>query len=309
MKRMRSLTSLIFALVACQFSASCKMSAWRTPRHSIVTGERKIPISELPMGREVFMAAVMSSPLIMIKLKDGRRRGARFCSGVLIAGKGDLPRVLTTQHCFRQTSAEETPDIIRDACANTVVYFDTDNKQEGKDGIVPKLERTCKRGSLRTSFEGDIAVFTLSAALPSSYTATEIWQDAEFPANRKVFAIYYPSNPSAVKGTKPVIVEGGFNGTVPPKLMNIANCHIERRIPANLHQSSQLQHAAHKLPYAVVHNCVLVKASGAGLIDMETGKLLALHFGHMAAGEVRVNTATHAMHLRQFLAGEKLTLP
>ena len=113
------------------------------------------------------MAAVMSSPLIMIKLKDGRRRGARFCSGVLIAGKGDLLRVLTTQHCFRQTSAEETADIILDACANTVVYFDTNNKQEGKDGVVPKLERTCKRGSLRTSFEGDIAVFTLSAALPS----------------------------------------------------------------------------------------------------------------------------------------------
>lgn len=299
-----NLLTVCFALLLVNFLAGCKTSAWRSPSPSVVLGEKSIPFDELPMDKEIFIAAVMSSPLIMVKLKDGDRKGARFCSGVLIAGKGGVQRVLTTQSCFRQTIAKETPDIISDACANTVVYFDKHGASKGE--IVPKLERGCKSGSLRTSFAGDIAVFTLSEGLPSDYKVTEIWQKNEFAANRKAFSIYY-------KG-KLVKIEGGFNGKAPIKSMSLS-CRIERRVPPSIHQAPEMQQIAHKLPYAVAHNCIPTKGLGAGLIDMKTGKLLALHHNFLkvilegATTEHRLTIATHALHLRQFLDGEKIALP
>ena len=304
-----NLLTVCFALLLVNFFAGCKTTAWRTPSPYMVLGDRVIPLDELPMGKEVFMAAVMSSPLIMVKLKDGNRKGARFCSGVLIAGK-DAPRVLTTQSCFKQTAAKETPDIISNACANTVVYFDKHDVPPRKKGdIVPKLERGCKSGSLRTSFAGNIAVFTLSEGLSSNYKVTEIWQEDEIIDKRKVFSIYYPSGLSPIGRIKPEKIEGGFNGKAPPKLMNMANCHIDQRLPPSFHQDPKLQHMVHKLPYAVAHNCIIKQGLGAGLIDMETGKLLALHYGQLQAGEHTLPIATHVLHLRQFLNGEKIALP
>ena len=303
----------LLAIISCifLFLTNCKMSAWRFPHHHDVVsvGEKKVPISQLPVEKNIFMAAVMSSPLIMVKRQDGGREVTRFCSGVLLAGEGNLPRVLTNQHCFRKKVGEETDQIMPDACANTVIYFDQDAAKANKKGIMPKLERRCQRGSLRTSFVGDLAVFTLSEAMPSDYVVTDIWHETEIPANRRAFVIYYPSNPDAAK-LQMVKIEGGFDGKAPPKLMNIhANCRIEDRIPATIHQSPQARAAIHKLPYAVAHGCTLVKGNGAGLIDVQTGKLLALHLGVLSVGKASVNIATHAMHLRQFLAAEEIALP
>ena len=309
---------LLFVALTYLLLVSCKMSAWRASSPSAVIGEndtkktRTIPIDELPMGREIFVAATMSSPMIMVKISDGRRKGAIFCSGVLLAGEGDLPRVLTNSHCLMRNVKKESPDLIRDTCANTVVYFDKYDAQQGEDSIVPKLERTCKRGSLRTSFEGGVAVFTLSSALPARYPGIEIWSDNEFPANRKVFVIYYPSNPHSVEWIEMVKIEGGLDGKAPPKLMNVRGCRIERRLPPRVSQYPNKGNSIYELLYSVAHNCMLAGGgSGAGLIDMETGKLLALHFGSLQVPSTgaRLNIATHAMHLHQFLAGEKLKLP
>ena len=56
--------------------------------------------NSLPIAREIFDAASISSPMIMIKVRKGLRTGARFCSGLLLAGTDNLPRVLTNHHCF-----------------------------------------------------------------------------------------------------------------------------------------------------------------------------------------------------------------
>ena len=72
----------------------------------------------------------------------------------------------------------------------------------------------------------------------------------------------------------------------------------------------EAQHAAHRLSYSVRHTCDLTGgSSGAALLDVETGRLLALHFGGLAVAAAAINTATHIMHLRQFLAGKQVTMP
>ena len=242
------------------------MSAWRTsspfamPPRTMSIPLDKLHLDKLPMEREVFTAAAMSTSMIMVKISDGRRKGAIFCSGVLVAGEGDLPRVLTKRPCLIKHDDDETPDLIRDTCANTVVYFDKHVIPRGK-GIVPKLERTCKRGSLRTSFEGGLAVFTLSEVLPSGYPGIEIWDEDELPLGRHAFMVHYPSHPQTARWIKMVRVEGGSGNKVPPKLINTRACMVGGRVQPRVINRPDARDSAHELRYSVFHTCML---SGGG---------------------------------------------
>ena len=307
---------ILLTLITLSVMTSCKTSGWRADisQPDFILGPNDIRVvadidpDSLPIAREIFDKASVSSPMIMVKLKKGWKRGARFCSGILLAGTDGLPRVLTNQHCFREKAAEDTPNIKPDACASTVVYFDKIAVPHKRNGIVPKLVRKCKRGSLRTSFEGDMAIFTLAEALPSDYTFTDIWQDDEIPDGRQAFAIHYPSAKEA--GVGMVSIDGGINGKAPPKSITADSCLVRMRFPSERADKPDLKNVAYKLRYSVIHNCDLAGgSSGAGLLDAETGKLLAVHLGGVGLTTINLNTATHALHLRQFLAGEKLTLP
>ena len=308
----------IFVLVLANCKAHTRGAATSQP--DFILGENDvrrvadIDPNSLPIAREIFDAASISSPMIMVKLKKGRKTGARFCSGLLLTGTDSLPRVLTNHHCFLKDTKEIVPDIMPKACDNTVVYFDKAGAKVQRDGIVPKLERKCQRGSLRTSFEGDMAIFTLAKPLPPDYTFAKIWDDDEIPINRKAFAIHYPSTKDA--GVGMVSIKGGHEGKAPPKSITVKDCSIQKRLPPELLDQPipEIKNSAHRLRYSVSHSCDLTGgSSGAALLDIETGKLLALHFGGLALpterGYVALNTATHIMHLRQFLAEKQITMP
>lgn len=318
------LLQFLFLIVSVLILTNCKtyIRGGDTSQPNYILGENDvrriadIDPDSLPIAREIFDAASISSPMIMIKLRKGLKTGARFCSGLLLAGTDNLPRVLTNHHCFVKDIKKLSPSIMPKACANTVVYFDKVGVKMSS-GVVPKLEYTCKSGSLRTSFEGDIAIFTLSKPLPPDYTFAKIWDTDEFPVNRKAFVIHYPSAKDA--GVGMVNIKGGLDGKAPAKSITVKNCRImEKMTPELLEQLAQsmpeTRSAAHRLRYSVRHTCDLTGgSSGAALLDIETGKLLALHFGGLgvqtARGVLAFNTATHIMHLRQFLAGKQVTMP
>ena len=307
---------ILLTLITLSVMTSCKTSGWRADisQPGFILGpndvRRVVDIDpdSLPIARKVFDKASASSPMIMVKLKKGRKRGARFCSGILLVGTDGLPRVLTNQHCFREKAVEDTPNIKPDACASTVVYFDKIGVSHKRNGIVPKLVRKCKRGSLRTSFEGDMAVFTLAEVLPSGYTFTELWPKDEIPDERQAFAIHYPSAKEA--GVGMVRIKGGFNGKAPPKAITANSCLVRMRFPSESLDQPNIKHVAYKLRYSLIHSCDLTGgSSGAGLLDAESGKLLAVHFGGVGLTTIFINTATHILHLRQFLNGEKVAFP
>ena len=311
---------LFFALPMLAFWSGCKSLSRTDASYSpgFVMGENDIKvvadvdIDSLPIARKIFAAVSLSSPMIMVKLKKGRQTGARFCSGILLAGEGNLPKVLTNQHCFKQNPADLTQHLLPNACEHVVVYFDKSDAKK-KRGRIPKLERECKRGSLRTSFDGDLATFTLDKPLPAAYTYAKIWEEDEVPTNRGAFVLHYPSSVKE-SGIPLAKIKGGHKGKAPQKTLTVNECRILERFPPELLQRPQARPAGHRLRYSVRHTCDLVGgSSGAALLDVETGKVLALHFGSFQVesgrGVIGFNTATHAMHLRQFLAGEKLTLP
>ena len=333
---------LLFVVFTYLLLASCKMSAWKTETYGpgFVIGDNDIEIvadvdpDSMPIAREIFDAASLSAPMVIVlHHEEEKRLGLHFCSGLLVEGEGSLPRILTARHCFLGRKAgKKIQEVFPGTCERTFVYFDkVGNKQQS--ARIPKIERKCKSGSLRVSRNGDLAIFTLDASLPPNYAYAKIWEDDKIPANRKAFAIHYPTDPKA--GVGKVNIEGQFDIPAPaskilvaPKSLTMRNCRLKRRAPFEQKFVEKLiamglykelaETLPYNAPYAITHSCDFTGgSSGAALYDMATGKVLALHFGMVAfivsqrGKEVMGigNAATHAMHLRQFLAGEKLTLP
>lgn len=258
------------------------------------------------IDEQVFAAAISAAPLIVIDVPD--EKNPRFCSGLLVAGKakGKSPRILTVASCFsKKEKAKEAVSItpMADACANTTVYF---KQQEIEDtSTVVKLARRCQPGSLRTSTAASLAVFSLDAALPPDYPVTELWDDDGDITGRQVFAIHYPSAPNANVGK----VSIKDTDMLVPSQSLTDNCTIGGRIPERILNATQMQPHRHLFAYSIIHNCDFTEGSyGAGLLDVSTGKLLAvesigLFLGGGDGTTLAFNTAVHVKYVRQFLAG------
>ena len=329
---------LLVAVLTCMLLSNCKMSAWKTDTYGpgLVIGENDIERvadvdpDTLPVAREIFDAASLSAPmLIVLHDAEEKRLTVANCSGLLVEGEGSLPRVLTNRHCFLGPKEQKVSPA---TCARTFVYFDKVGTKQ-QSAHIPKIERKCKSGSLRTSLEGDLAVFTLNASLPPNYAYAKIWEDNKISVSHSAFAIHYPDDPKA--GVGKVKITGQFEIPLPaskipalPKSLTIRNCRLQRRAPFEQKFVKKLialgfpkdlaVSLPYKAPYAMLHACDLTGgSSGAALYDVKTGKVLALHFGMVAfivsqSGREAIfagNAATQAMHVRQFLNGEKVALP
>jgi len=238
-----------------------------------------------------------SSVLVATWLAEGR---VKFCSGSLVKGEpGHAPlRVLTNHHCFANVSedGESSADLLPDSCTRTKVYLGFTAKDSASAKMVG-----CRPGSLRTNFDGDLAVFTLSEELPATYRPFTIWDGDVAPVGRKAMIIHYPDVPEKMA------IPRGERVKLPTAAVTKANCEV---LGTFTKSEWSLERS---LPFSLRHTCDLIHgSSGSALIDVETGKILGVNWGGIKiryANEIRTtNVATQANYVQAFLNDDSVRL-
>ena len=212
----------------------------------------------------------------------------RSCYGALIAG-GDRPRILTSRQCFTTARAQERIDTT--LCDKTWVYFNFSLKGE------ELVERRCHQGTLYTSIQSDLAVFSLRQRLPDSHRPFRIWR-GEIPVGQETFLLHYPyvlhdySAPS-----RSVTYLPQQQKYFPILAVSADDCNVYGRPKHGVWS---------KIPFGLAHSCDMTKGSnGAALVDFNSGQLLGIGWGGLQLVPTRrsskVNLATSAEHLLVFL--------
>ena len=164
-------------------AVACKKHVVEVSTTAYIIGPSNDIRSASPQESEIGEKPLNAAVLVATRLADKR---VKFCSGTLVlpeVGKGGL-RVLTNHHCFAQPGADgkATRDLLLEACSFTTVYFGYLAGQ-AKDAV----PITCEAGTLRTNFEGDLAVFTLAQNPPDKYQPLALWEGEEAPASDTFF--------------------------------------------------------------------------------------------------------------------------
>jgi hypothetical protein len=269
----------------------------RSPTAYIIGPNNIVPVDD-SVTSEVTAEPVKASVLIATRLQNKR---VKFCSGSLIAADhaegGDAKlRVLTNHHCFATTDDEgkAKPQIMPEACGGTSVYF----------GFAPRLDDAaeasqvrCAPGSLRTDFEGDLAVFTLEENPPAAagYRPVTIWDGEDVPVDRQAFIIHYPDIADQLA------LPPGGKVKLPTAQATLDDCRVLGGYDVSEWDLDRT------LPYALRHTCDLIHgSSGSGLFDRETGKLLGVNWGGLkvsyGGGTRTDNVATRASYVLAFLS-------
>ena len=201
------------------------------------------------------------------------RTPASSCSGTYLQTSSG-PKIITSAHCFRDPSE----------CADVKVYFSQPNHAP--------IIRTCAANSLRTHAGSDLAIFTLAKPPPAKFQPLSLWTK-KFNQPRAAFIIHYPIlNPRQITRTNTRYVTG-------------IDCYAESDF-------SFYQKIAHDLFfYGLAHTCdIATGSSGAGLIDLETAKVLGVIWGDVLiytdSGVQQRSGATHYRYVQKFLAGKQL---
>lgn len=232
--------------------------------------------------------------LIATRLQDKR---VKFCSGTLVAPEegGQTLRILTNHHCFAVPGADgkATRTLLVEACSFSTVYF----------GFLAGMTQTaeavgCQPGSLRTSFEGDLAVFTLAHNPQAKFQPLALWQGEDGPVGRQAAIVHYP-DVEAQAETPP---DGGPK--LPTAAITVTDCQV-----SGVFATSEWE-LDRTLPFSLRHTCDLIHgSSGSGLIDVQTGTLLGVNWGGIKItydDGVRVdNVATKASFAQAFLDGRE----
>lgn len=218
----------------------------------------------------------------------------KFCSGTLISGEmgGDNYRILSNHHCFARADADgkATTELMPEACTATTVYFGFLKGQTREALPIP-----CKEGSLRTNFDGDLSVFSLSKNPPDVYKPLQFWDGDESAEGRTALIVHYPD----VEDDMAQPVDGGPK--LPTAAATINDCKV-----LGLFAVSEWD-LDRTLPYSLRHTCDLIHgSSGSGLIDAQTGKLLGVNWGgikiSLDSGVRTDNVATRARFAQAFLS-------
>lgn len=239
-------------------------------------------------------AVMNAAVLVATKLADKR---VKFCSGTLVApeaGQQTL-RVLTNHHCFAVPGADgkATKALLVEACSFTTIYF----------GFLPGQAREaesvgCQAGSLRTNFEGDLAVFTLAHNPPDKYQPLALWSGEDAPVGRAAAIVHYPDVETQAE-TPP---EGGPK--LPTAAITVTDCRIQGAFATSEWDLDRT------LPYSLRHSCDLIHgSSGSGLIDVLTGTVIGVNWGGIKItyddGQRVDNVATKASFAQAFLDGRE----
>ena len=240
------------------------------------------------------LSLVRSSALITTRLADGK---IKFCSGVLIdgekSGSGPL-RILTNHHCFAVPASDDkaSAKIYNESCRQTTVYL----------GFSPSLglkpfESGCEVGTLRSSFEGDLAIFALSKPPPEEHQPLALWPDPTVPENTKAIIIHYPDikEHMAEPPGQPI--------KLPTAAITEKNCEVLGPFSENEWELDRT------LAYSSRHTCDLIHgSSGSALIEPKTKTILGINWGGIKIGYesgIRTdNVATGIMYVSAFVAGQ-----
>ncbi len=230
------------------------------------------------------------SVLIATRLQDKR---VKFCSGSLIAAEvpGDPYRVLTNHHCFAETDEEDKakPEVLPEACTFTVAHFGFINGQ-----TATSASAGCKAGSLRTNFDGDLAVFTLDHNPPEKFKPLQLWDGEDGAAGRAAAIVHYPDTEENMASPP----EGGAQ--LPTAAVTLNDCQVLGLFPVSEWDLDRT------LPFSLRHTCDLIHgSSGSALIDVKTSKILGVNWGGIKIsyddGDRTDNVATRASYVQAFL--------
>lgn len=298
---------LCFLIIAC----SSKKAAVHP---GVIIGKNDIMLlSEVrgdQIAQEVLETAVKASVLVVTVLldEDNGKSNLIFCSGSLIsaAEKTKNPRIVTNHHCLseRMADGKMLDKLLPEACEQTLVYFNFSTAKE-------ILVRKCQPGSLRSSWDIDLAVFTLDTPMPEEHRPLQIWEGS-VPQRLKVFVVHHPNTTTQNKQTLPYLntleaIDEGvtINALAPIKMITINDCLIIGGFSKDLWAQDP------RYPYTMLHTCDLLSgSSGSGLLDLKSGKLLAVNWGSIPPSPDTdgddYNFASSAEFLQKFIAGEPL---
>jgi V8-like Glu-specific endopeptidase len=240
--------------------------------------------------REVPAGVYNASVLIATQLKDKK---IKFCSGTLLAGAGvsEPNRILTNHHCFARQDGEgkAVDELIDEACTGTKVYFGYYAGEASAAASVP-----CQQGSLRTNFDGDLAVFNLAENPKPPHVPLQLWDGDSVPEGRKAYIVHYPD----VSENLEPIAPGAAR--LPVAAVTIQDCKVAGPFdPAEWDLDRTL-------PYSIRHTCDLIHgSSGSALVDAQTSTMIGVNWGGIKitydSGTRVDNVATRIDFVRAFL--------
>lgn len=283
--------ALPVALLAAMVSSGCKKRPIGGNREGYILG----PVSQIvsaskatvPAGNQDVLAA---SALIVTKISPTE---VKFCSGTLIPSEqpGEFGRILTNHHCFAQEDAQglATAVLLPQACVATKVYFGFIAGSTDSASI-----SNCQVGTLRTSFDGDLAVFKLGMAIPSAFKPLQV-APADFkPDGRDAVVVHYPAI------DEHMVVPPGGGPKVPTAALTLGNCRVVSGFPIGQWELDR------SLPFGLKHTCDIIHgSSGSGLVDRQTNQLLGVDWGGLkidgGGGQETINVATRASFVQAFL--------
>lgn len=281
------------SLLICSTLISCKKPSLQAGRTAYIVGPTNDIVSMRSEKTDEVDADVLSSAVLIVTQTDGDK--VKFCSGTLIDSEisGERLRVLSNHHCFAQIGdnqlASET--LMVGACTDTKVYL----------GFLPDqtanaFVSACEPGSLKTNFNGDLSVFTLSSEVPPNFKPVSLYDGQDQGIGRRALIVHYPNIEENLETPRGGKVE------LPTAALTINDCRV-------LGEFDPIEWSLDRsLPISLRHSCDLIHgSSGSGLIDAETGKLLGVNWGGIKVSysdRERVdNVATKAKFVEAFLAG------
>jgi len=270
---------------------SCKQRSLGGSRTGFILG----PVSQIhPASKasvpEFNHGVLAASALVVTQISASE---LKYCSGTLIAPEqaGEFGRILTNHHCFAEEDSQgvTTAVLVPQACASTKVYFGFIKGQTESATV-----SHCRVGTLRTSFDGDIAVFKLDTALPPTYSPLALAADDLKPDGRDALIVHYPAIADQMA------VPPGGGPKVPTAAVTASNCRVVSAFPIGQWEFDRT------LPYGLKHTCDIIHgSSGSGLIDARTNQLLGVDWGGLKinndGGVETINVATRVSYVRAFL--------
>ncbi len=232
-----------------------------------------------------------STTLIATKLSSGK---VKFCSGVLIKkSHSDSGRILTNHHCFAVPGddGKATTKLLPSACTETTVYFGFSANSNPKPFFT-----TCKKGSLKTDYQGDIATFELAELPPDDHLRLELMPNPPKKGS-KALILHYPD----IKEHMARPPESRIK--LPEAAITTENCEVVGSFP----KSEWILDRT--LEHSLRHTCDLIHgSSGSGLIDQNTKKLIGINWGGIKVSYTNKtrtdNVATSASYVSDFLDGK-----